>query len=242
MLDIIWLIFVGCFWKLFFSLKYNNQIILMCVFLLIPKFFVPIIMWSSAPLVLAFGTPAWRALSNFVFSIVFEVKINEGLLPDKPTIFLCNYPSSILEYSLNTLLHKKICLVIASNSLALIAYSYLNIIRLPSSNAFDYLESKVVEKMAQGFSIWVYVERDWKKRSSIYNTSGVVSGIFKIAKNINATITPVVFDHFDNFCGIIDSFKFSHFIDETRYVTNVGKEMRSVTKLFKRKLDLFKCK
>ena len=87
-----------------------------------------------------------------------------------------------------------------------------------------------------------FIEKDYFKSTNIYALSDIRSGMFSIAKNINATITPVVIDHIEHNMGVISNTNFQIHIDKTRIVDNIDTEIKNVTLLFERKLRLFKIK
>ena len=81
----------------------------------------------------------------------------------------------------------------------------------------------------------------WKKQLVTFIEKDYFK-LFSIAKNINATITPVVIDHIEHNMGVISNTNFQIHIDKTRIVDNIDTEIKNVTLLFERKLRLFKIK
>ena len=241
-IDAYWFSFTFIFLLFFVKTNLKMKRIMLSCLLLTPRLMIPLIFWLSSLFVIISGTRGWRTLSSFLLKSFFHLKIDVEKIPKQPTIYLCNYPSCLLEYSVNTLLSSKICLVIQDGAYAQFAYHCEDLIQIKRGGSFDLLENKIVKKMKEGYSIWVYVEKDWKRRKTVFHTTGCHSGIFKIAKKINATITPVVIDHITHMYGIIENFKFEIFVDETRKIENIDIEIKKVEHIIRKKLKKFSLK
>ena len=185
--------------------------------------------------------------TRFLYNKLLDPKFLGNKLPDTPTIILCNYPSSYVEYLSNHLLSDKICILLYSGSVLqsrVISYFYTKdrILFVGKGNQFAETQKKVRDKLAEGYSVLVYPEKHFFLRNSKYDVTSLHSGIFNIVKNIDATITPIVFDHVDHNMGFVLNNNFKIYIDRTRKINDIDVEMDTVTKLFKRKLRFFSIK
>jgi len=168
-------------------------------------------------------------------------------IPYKPTIFVCNYPTNFTEYLSPHLLNSKICMIvwnkaIVQSRLVKLFFNSDAILFVGKGSQFDKVQSQILSKMRDGYSIIAYIERNYWSRKSKYSVAPLRKGMITIAQKINMTITPVVFDHIDHNLGIITNSNYKVYIDKTRYVLDVDDEMKNISKIFQRKLDFFKIK
>lgn len=177
---------------------------------------------------------AYRALSHAFFKGELTTLENLCDLPTKPTIILANYPSNYVEYIIHAFLHERVCLLLHGPAVSIVKHIYGkdNIIGV-DKGSFESLQVKVKEKMDNGYHIFAYIERDYYNRVSVYDITELRTGMFSIAKNIGATITPVAIDHIDHVFGILENTYFNIVVGPTSYVTddNIEERMRE-TKLF----------
>jgi len=188
----------------------------------------------------------------FFYNICFPVKILGYKFPDNPTIILCNYPSSYLGYFHNHLLNMlnndiKYCIMVYKGSkiqskIYKLFFPEENILLFEKGNKFEETKLKIKEKMMNGYNIISYPEKNFYVRKDKYDISILHSGIFSIAKELNYTITPIVFDHIEHNFGTVSNINYKIYIDYTRKVSDIEFEINNVTKLFKQKLKLFKIK
>jgi hypothetical protein len=180
-----------------------------------------------------------------IFYNQLNLKINTHKIPNKPTIFMSNYPANYIEYFAQGLFGDKVCLLVHAPAIKMLQF-IMGKSRLISivekEGQFFETQKKIKEKMDDGYHIFCYVERKYHNRDKIYDVDSIRSGIFSIAKNINATITPLVIDHIDHFMGFVDNSSFKIHIDDTRIVGNVEKEIKNVEKLYKKMLYKFSIK
>jgi hypothetical protein len=162
-------------------------------------------------------------------------------IQQKPTIYMANYPSNYVEYMTHGLFGDKFCLLVHHGAMKGLKYIYGEeyLISVQKGN-FEKIQKQVKKKIEEGFSIFCYVERDYYNRKSDYNICELRSGIFSIAKNINATITPVCIDHITYTCGIVDDDIFKIKIGDTKYVFNVEESLEYVKQFLKNELKKMK--
>ena len=229
-----WLII---FLLLMFTLpRWYVVICLLCI----PTVRASIMFMCSVPLILLGGRyKIMRATSRAILTNCFNLKFNMEALPIRPTIFICNYPSNIIEYLLPSVISENTCIMISNGNITgklTHAFGVDNVLLIERGGNFEITQEQVRNKLQSGFNVFVYIERNFVKRKHKYELSPIRSGIFKIANNIGATITPIVIDHIDHKFGAIDNHDFTIHVDSTRLVTDVDREMSTVTKMYKRKL------
>jgi hypothetical protein len=246
-LEKVWIILTTLFVKWFFTLNIKNKIILLCFVLSINWIRGPLFFTLCLPIIVFSGNYELTKLStSFLFYTCFDVKFSGYSLPNKPTIFLCNYPANFIEYLTNNLLNNKLCILVWGGvTISKIVgrfYGKNGIIIVSKGGSFEKTQVQIQERIKNGYSIVAFIEKDYWKRPNIYALADIRSGIFSIAKNINSTITPVIIDHIEHNIGIISNSNFQIYVDKTRIVDNIDAEIKNVTRLFKRKLRLFKIK
>jgi len=226
----------------------NRKKMLILLGVIILYFKVPILYGMLTFSALLSGNIECHACNTrFLYNKLLYPKFLGNKLPDNPTIILCNYPSSYVEYLSNHLLNSKICILLYEKAViqtSIISYFYPKdaILLIKKGNQFAETQKKVRDKLAEGYNVLVYPEKNFFHRKSKYDITSLHSGIFNIAKNIDATITPIVFDHIDHNMGVVLNNNFKIYIDRTRKINNVDVEIDSVTTLFKRKLRFFSIK
>lgn len=243
-LETFWIFLVILFYKIFFSSSSRIKLVLLFVILSSNRLIAALIFVTMLPLIICGGTYSMLRMTNqLIFHKCLRLQLDYSLLPKHPTIFVSNYPSNYIEYTANTLLAQKMCLLLwgdAIKSVQLI-YGKDNLIGV-NKGSFDKTQEIIMRKMKEGYSIFAYIEKDYTLRKSIYTIDSLRTGMFTIAKNLGVTITPVVFDHFEHSFGIVNDNVYKIFVDKTRIVTDVEEEVLQVSNLFKRKLRHFKIK
>lgn len=190
------------------------------------------------------GYTFFRLASIFLFKLNLDLNVY-NTFPSTPTIIMANYPANQAEYLVQGLFGNKVCLVATEKACSFLKFFHGKdtlIAIKKGKNNFDEIQKIVKKKLQQGYHIFCYIEKEFYKRKNIYSTTELRAGMFSIAKNIGCTITPIVVDHISHFRGIIDNFNFKIYIDKTRYVDDVQKEVTEVTQLYKNKLRKFSFK
>lgn len=250
------------------ELCWLTWIIIICVIIKkynrkkLPLFFIALLMVTTNSLVSPILYVIVTSLTIFIGNKEFHAENTRSLFnkclypvftsgnkfPENPTIILANYPANYIEYLSNHLLPiKKKCILlykkaVIQSRLVKLFYTDDEILFVGKGNEFDETQRKVKDKLSKGYNIIVYPEKNFFNRKNKYDITNLRSGLFTIAKNINSTITPIVFDHIDHNFGLIINKNFKIYIDKTRKVKDVDFEIDSVSKLFKRKLSHFKIK
>jgi choline kinase len=106
----------------------------------------------------------------------------------------------------------------------------------------EHARNEIKKQLKKGNNIVAFVEKQSYTRKDLFSvTDSLKKGMFVIASQLDATITPVVLDHVHHSHGIISNRRFNIYVDETRKVKvdEIDIEMSKVRKMFKRKLKLF---
>ena len=246
-LEIFWIMFGLLFYNIFFSLSSRLKVILLLIILFSKTLKASFILVTMLPLIICVGRYSMlRHTTEYIFHKCLRLQLDYSLLPKHPTIFISNYPANHIEYIANTLLSKKMCLMIwgrvNTSKLVKLLYGKDSVI-IVDKGSFDKTQKTIMSKMKEGYSIFVYAENSYSDRKDkIYTNVPLRTGIFSIAKNIGATITPVVFDHIEHSFGFVKNNDYKIFVDKTRIVTDIDEEILQVSNLFTRKLRRFKIK
>jgi len=147
---------------------------------------------------------SYRDVANSIFRDNFRVRSNFGALPSKPTILVTNYPMSLLEYLAPALVPGSTCLLaskVAKRWMSLV-YTSSECCYIPTEKGgrYDIVKELIRERLKSSHVI-VYVE-DYKRRYG-RSVGSLWKGTFWMAKELNATVTPLVIDKvYENKCCI----------------------------------------
>ena len=235
---------------LIFSKKQVRKICIIFLILLIPSIRGPFVGLTMMILnILTNGS--LKFLTEYSIKFIFCTNIKPKFIgynfPTKPSIIMANYPTNYIEYMVNHLFDKKICMVVLGaaklqNFAVSLFYPKDKILFVSKSGCYQQTLELIKEKLDKGYYIFTYIEKDYYKRPKKYSISTIRSGMFRIAKELNTMITPVVCDHIDHFQGLFCNETYRIYIDKSRYIENIDDEIQSVTSLFSRKLKTFKIK
>ena len=246
-LEIFWIMFGLLFYNIFFSLSSRLKVILLLIILFSKTLKASFILITILPLIICGGRYSMlRHTAEYIFHKCLRLHLDYSLLPKHPTIFISNYPANHIEYIANTLLSEKMCLMVWDRvntaKMVKLIYGKDSVITV-DKGSFDKTQKTIMSKMKEGYSIFVYAENSYAyRKDKIYTNVPLRTGIFSIAKNIGATITPVVFDHIEHSFGFVKNNDYKIFVDKTRIVTDIDEEILQVSNLFTRKLRRFKIK
>lgn len=162
----------------------------------------------------------YKYLATGIFTRSMRFIHNFEKLPNNPTIYLVNYPVTVLEYALPSILPKPVCMVSSDRAKKLLSLAYEpeNFLVFDSSkkNNYDNLKELIRERM-KSISLYVYVD-DMSKRIGDNHIGILRKGMFYIAKELGVTITPIAMDTIVTNMGIIPSQKFEVKVGETMKV------------------------
>jgi hypothetical protein len=239
-----WMVFTLVFLRFLCYQKTYIQIIILVIVLSFPQFRAPLTVILSLPFIIAGGRfQLFRLIGLYLYKLCLRLKMNQDSVPCKPTIFLANYPRNYIEYFTHSLFGEKVCLLVYGPAVKVLQYIHgIEHIISVEKGQFDKVQKDVKQKLEEGYHVFAYIEKDYYNREKSYDVAKLRSGMFSIAKNINATITPVVIDHIDHVGGLICNREFNVYVSATRNVLNVQEEMATVSKLYKKILRRFSFK
>jgi hypothetical protein len=223
---------------LFLHLNKNQKIILISIICLNKTLSTIIILFLGILISIGGGHfETYRLMSTILFKYKFNLHMNINDIPKSPTIFIANYPCTAIEYLSHGLFGKKVALLVtvsAANTLKYI-YGSDNVFGI-EKHKFQDTQYNIQKKLQSGYHIIAYIEDKYYKRKNIYSMSRIRNGLFSIAKNINATITPVAIDHIDHTFGILSDTLFKIKIGSTFKVNDVKSSVKNVEFFFSKNL------
>jgi hypothetical protein len=247
-LDLFWVSYTALFINWLYTVDQRIRTIAMLIVLTVDWLRAPFIFSLSLLLTTVKGYDIWRCSSWHTLSTCMTLKFSGSEIPSKPTIYLANYPANFVEYQACNMLHPKICIIVygknwkeTTRNTAILGDDRIISVVNGTGN-FKNTEDAVRVKLQKGYHVLAYVEKNWQKRTGYYSIDRLTSGIFHIAKNIDATITPVVFDHIDHTAGLIHNTSFKIHIGKTTKVIDPYSSISDVSSLISRKLKHFSIK
>lgn len=153
-------------------------------------------------------------------------------LPSHPTIYVANYVNDRLENCTSIMIPDRLCIVMGSGFIdnlklhKIVKHVYGT---RKHSGEYEEVKSCIIEKLKAGISIFSYSSKPF-----INDRIGKVrSGMFRIASELNVTITPIYFDHIDHLYGIIPVQRYSIVVGDTFFVDDVDACVYRAKKFFK---------
>ena len=183
------------------------------------------------------GDKKLKLKTSELFNDIFRLKTNFKNLSTKVTIFIANYPESYVEYLTIMLIPRETSIILRGNAIVK-DFIYKPIKKNSSQDTYENIKKQIKNSLEKNTSVFGYctLYEPYKLFKLKMRT-----GLFRIAKELNVTITPVVFDIIDtdNFFSIKQQ-NYEIYIGESFYVSDIEKDVKTVRKLFKDKLKEFK--
>jgi len=175
-----------------------------------------------------------------MFRDVFYLKTHYKNLPKQPTIFVANYPQNYYETFAFMLIPTDLSVILAPTKY--IKYICDRIVsktifgggrREVGKSSYEHVKDRIKCSLEKNISVIGYCN---KPRKMI----NMRTGLFRIAKELNVTITPIVFDTIDvcNFQILKQNFQI--YVGKSFYVSDIEKDVKNVKKIFKDKVKEFK--
>ena len=187
------------------------------------------------------GDKKIKTIVSVMFNDLFILKTDFTNLPEEKTIFVANYSRNYYDCFATMLIPKNLAIIIAKNFSTMNTWNkilYNTILKDKKNNesSYDMIKNQIKNCLNKNLSVLGYVSIPQKGLFFPH----VRTGLFRIAKELNVKITPVVFDTI-NICNFrINKQKFQIYIGESFYVNEVEKDVKKVKKLFKQKNWEFK--
>ena len=176
---------------------------------------------------------------EYSFNKVLLLKKDFLKLPDKPTIFVCNYCSDRIENLACILIPKDIAIMMRDGLKKTVKLDKL--VKWPiftkEKNNYEYTKNEISKHINQGRSVLSYITKYPKLRPNYIPT--IRSGLFNISKELNIPITLVAIDYVDIKYGIMFKQNFNIVIGDTFIVENVQDSMYIAKKFYKDMLTSF---
>lgn len=173
-----------------------------------------------------------RKITNNLFDKYFKYNHNFYKLPSHPTIFIANYVSDRIENISCIMLPARLCIVMGSGFID--NFKFDRIIKhvhgtYKQAGEYNEVKNALLHKLKEGISIFSYSTRPFIKD----RIGKVRSGMFRIAKELNTTVTPVYFDHIEHSYGVIHEQKYNIVVGDTFKVDDINFGVYRVKKFFK---------
>lgn len=156
-------------------------------------------------------------------------------LPLKPTIFVCNYAKDRIENSMCVLIPRKLSILMQSGFKSFIP----NIIHRPifvhghGNGNLNYVKDEIQKSLDNNCCMFVYITKPDSRK--LY-TRKPRKGIYIIAKELGATVTPVYFDSLDHKNGIIPNQNLNIVVGDTFKVEDINVSRYETLQFFKKSL------
>ncbi len=168
-----------------------------------------------------------------------NLKLNFSKLPNYPSIFVCNYCSDRLENFACILIPKDIA-ILMRDTLIKISKLHLLIkwpIYVKAKDSYEETKNQVLDHINAGRSVFSYVSKT--PRLGPTYIQNMRSGMFKIAKELNLPVTPIVIDAIDMKFGSIPYQNFNIEIGDSFYVDDVNEDVINTRKFYTERMKYF---
>ena len=190
------------------------------------------------------GKLVYKRIVGEIFKEHFEFRHNFSSIPSTPTIFVATYPASLVEYLSPALLPVPIYFIASTYARPFMSRVYCDdeCGYIPHGKKQRYQMTKMlIKEKLRTMSVFLYVED--KSRRYGRELGGLRKGIFWIAKELGATITPVVLDNVTESLGRIPDQRYEVYVGPTMYVHDPLSTLIDVrTMMRKKKASLRKSK
>ena len=174
-----------------------------------------------------------------MYSKNLRLKTDFSKNPNIPSIFVCNYCNDRLE-NLACILIPKNIVILMRDTLKKISKLHKLVkwaIYIKEKNSYDNTKKEIEEHIKEGRSIFSYVTKT--PRLGPIHIENIRTGMFKLAKELNIPVTPIVIDYIDTTFGIINGQNFHITIGDTFYVDDPIKSAYETKKYFKKMMNKF---
>lgn len=178
-----------------------------------------------------------------LFKDCFNLRTNFDQLSSNPTIFVVNYPYSVWDYVTVSMIPHDIAYVMSDSWITRQTWARVMndavFRKKKNGNSYDDVKRQIEEKMNNGKSILAYVTTKEFKNEDWTYIGRVRTGMFRIAKDLGVSITPVAIDTVHSINGVICNQNFRMHSGEPITVDDPVSAARKVRKFFVRQLRDF---
>jgi hypothetical protein len=169
-----------------------------------------------------------------LFEPNIKLDLNFKKLPDKPSIFICNYCNDRLENLACILIPKKMAVIMKSKIFS--KFVDYTIFTKDSGSSYDKIKKEIGEHVGNGVSVLSYVTNAPKGRRDVRKMR---SGMFRMANELNIPITLVTIDYLD-IDFTVKKQKLYMEIGDTFYVDDINEAMAKTKLYFRKTLRKFR--
>ena len=180
-----------------------------------------------------------RSIVNSIFNSNFILNTEFDKLPSHPSILICNYCSDRIE-NLSCILFPIDIAIMMRESLKTTMFLH-KLVKWPIftklKGNFEDTKLQIKHHIKAGRSVFTYITRPPKIRPNII--SGIRSGTFRIAKDLNTPITLVCIDYVDTLFGSITKQNFRIRVGKTFMVKDIAESIKITKTFFKDTMNEF---
>lgn len=165
----------------------------------------------------------------------YTVKNNFSLLPSHPTIFLANYTQDGAEYICCVSLPVKMAIVMADDVYRVTPMKkWVKHCIIRKKGSYENIKNETESHLRNMINVFCYVSIP-----VVGKVGPLRSGMFRIAKELGVTITPVYLDNFRTTGGVITGGDFHITIGETFQVNDIEKSMIRTKKFLDKEYERY---
>jgi hypothetical protein len=170
-----------------------------------------------------------------------SIKDNFSRLPERNTLILANYPAQRLEYMLQGLFPRELCLVTSDRAKSFVSLIYPEeqLILLPDGHKNFKKTKQMIREKIKDYSIFSYIN-DNSTRLGEYHCGKMRKGLFYIAHKLNIPITPVAISHIEPICGVIINQTIHIRVGPTTLITDPLQSMTDTRQFLQNNLTRFR--
>lgn len=235
------LLFIICIFLCSFNITYKIAIIIILISIYIRniRLFFSIVMMYKKHYNL-FDRSLLNKDITKMFSSNFKFIHNFQKLPKHPTIFVCNYIHNRLENIACVLIPDQVAIMMVKPAMEMCRFNHIIspiICRNIKGKDFENIRHKISNFINNGTSVFAYANH------GVYGTTGRIrTGLFKIAKTLNITITQIAIDNINSTFSSIPYQRFEIKIGKTFYVQNPTIDAIKTHKFFSKSYKQFQKK
>ena len=180
----------------------------------------------------------YKAIANSIFRDNFRFRANFRDLPSSPTILVSTYPKDwgSIEYLAPALFPVPVCLMAVTNARAIMSKVYpdAECCYIPSKVHGRYeITRDIVREKLKDMHVMMYVEDHQRRHGR--RVANLRKGAFWIAKELGATVTPVVISSVHEEYGAIPDQNFDVYVGPTMQVDDPASTLIRVRTLMRQK-------
>ena len=186
------------------------------------------------------GRSCYRDIVSRIFRDNFRLRSNFQVLPSSPTILVTTYPVTLLEYLVPILIPGRTCLLATLEAKNWMDTVYTEreccYIGTEKGGRYDAVKAMIAERLKDSHVI-MYVEDSNRRYGR--SVGKLREGAFRMAKELGATVTPLIIDEVLETRWCIPEQNFEIYIGPTTHVSDPLSTLIEVRTLMREKKAYF---